>query len=323
MEKFVVLVNNDGYRKYTRNAAIIGGAYVPAFKNRLIKRAFEIHNSERMNRLVELPFKWIWYKVCMGGKYSKQDELYLVCYESFHMSYSRKFLKYVKRTYKKCKTVFLFSNPVCEYNMRRLMRIRDLYDEVFTFNREDAVNNGFIYCKEEGFVLPVLGPIEKLTSDVFFVGSDKGRLGLLHSIYEYLSKNGVLCNFYIVGVPKEKQIYKGIKYNQTISYEEVLENVKGSRCILEVLQNNQCYMSLRTAEAIQYHKKLLTTNLEIVDSDVYNPNIIQTVNKAEDIDVNFIKREISADLYKDLNIGDFEKFKEFVIKTLRKSEHVV
>lgn len=317
MSKFVVLVNNDGYRKFTVASAVAGGALVPRFQNKVLKKVFEIHNAWKLNQWCELPFKEKWYKFCFDeSQVLPQTKIYFIFYESFHMSYSKKYLQYLKEKYKNSKFVFYFSNPVNEYNLKRLLSVKKYYDKIITFNKKDAIVNDFLYCNYDAFLFPNF--LSKgIKSDVFFVGANKGRIDFIHSIYKRLTQAGLVCDFVVVDVPKEKQKYKSkIKYNKRITYEEVLQRVSNSRCVLEILQNGYCYSSIRTIEAFQYYKKILTTNIEVDKQWFYKPEIIQAFKKPEDIDIDFIRSAVAQSIFEDVKLGRFKDFADFIVQNL-------
>ena len=123
---------------------------------------------------------------------------------------------------------------------------------------------------------------------------------MLLSIYDKLSNAGLKCDFFICGVEKKDQIFReGIVYNKRISYDEVLKHVKASKCVLEVLQNGNNYVSIRTNEAIQYNKKLLTTNSEIINTSFYNKELVQ-IFSGDNIDTNFFVKEVASDVYNNI-----------------------
>ena len=79
MPKFAFLVNNDGYKKYTYEAARLAGASVPHVDK--WRKIFEIHNAEPLNRYFELPLKSVWYhKVVEETKFILDDEIYFILY---------------------------------------------------------------------------------------------------------------------------------------------------------------------------------------------------------------------------------------------------
>lgn len=315
MPKFAFLVNNDGYRKYTYEAAKAAGASVPHI-NRWMN-LFKIHNAEPLNRYFEFPLKSIWYrKVVDDSKFQTTDEVFFILYESFHMSYSRKLIKHYKKKYKNSKFIYLFTNPVNDYNLKRLSKIEDSLDAIFSFNKADADKYGYYFLETDLFLLPEQNNYE-LKTDVFFIGAEKGRLPLLLNIYRRLTDEGFICDFWITDVPAIKQEYTdAIHYNQRLSYDEVLKRVAQTHCIVEVLQDGKTYSSIRTLEAVQYHKKLLTTNSTVIDRWFYNPEIMQVFNCSNDINIDFIRKPVDYEIYKKINLGTFAAFKELIIKTM-------
>ena len=198
-----------------------------------------------------------------------------------------------------------------------LRKNEDCYEAIITFNEKDALTHGLLLCEHQPYRLPIYKSENLATSDVFFIGSDKGRLPKLISIYEKLSMAGLKCDFYIIGVPEDKQLYKdAIAYNKKISYEEVLQHVYATKCVLEVLQGNETYISIRTLEALQYHKKLLTENKKIKSYNFYDPQLIQVFSESGDIDISFIKKDI-GDIKSSTDIpGRAEEFHQFLIENV-------
>lgn len=88
--------------------------------------------------------------------------------------------------------------------------------------------------------------------------------------------------------------------------------------MLEILPFGQNYSSLRVCEALWYHKKLLTTNLEAPQEWFYHPEIVQCFSEAQDIDTEFITRPLSAEdeqrIFNGMNIGDFGVFADWIIR---------
>ena len=231
------------------------------------------------------------------------------------MSYSRRLIRHYKKKYPKAKFLYFFTNPAGEYNLNRLNRIVDLLDGVYSFNEADRKKYGFRDLEIDPFLLPQPDALTEDT-DVFFVGADKGRLPLLLSVFESLSSNGLTCDFWITGVAKEEQKYsEQIHYNQRLTYEEVLIHDAKTRCILEVLQDGKTYSSIRTTEAIQYKKKLLTTNTTIRELNYYNPNIFCAFTTAEEIPIAFILDKADDSEYSKVPQYSFKAFEEFVVRS--------
>ena len=320
MKKFVYFEYGNAYEAYINNAAqLVPEAYtfIP-FRNKWIMKMQILHNAWPLNNKKELPLKKIWFKRALKGMdLSGDDEIYFLLYLSFHLSYSRRFLLYLKEKFPKSKRCFMYLNPVTDLIEGKIRKNEDCYEAIITFNEKDALTHGLLLCEHQPYRLPIYKSENLATSDVFFIGSDKGRLPKLISIYEKLSMAGLKCDFYIIGVPEDKQLYKdAIAYNKKISYEEVLQHVYATKCVLEVLQGNETYISIRTLEALQYHKKLLTENKKIKSYNFYDPQLIQVFSESGDIDISFIKKDI-GDIKSSTDIpGRAEEFHQFLIENV-------
>ena len=93
------------------------------------------------------------------------------------------------------------------------------------------------------------------------------------SIYDRVTQLGLKCDFYVTEVEKDKQVAReGIIYNQRMPYRDVLKHVNQTKCILEILEDNENYFSLRTFEALAFRKKLITASPNILKADFYSPS---------------------------------------------------
>jgi len=320
MSKFVFFNYGEGYQKCIVNALRDDGeAYsFENFKESKLKRAFSLHNAWPVNKKCELPFKRIWFKrVLKGINICEQDEVYFLLYESFHLTYSKVFLRYLKRKYPNSKLCFMFSNPADDYNKTKVKYIEEYLDAIITFNKKDADENNYLFCPIQPYKVPIYDGKMEEHSDLFFIGADKGRLDKLLLIYEHLSREGAKCDFYIVGVPNDKQKYSDkIHYNQRLTYEEVLKKVASTNCVLELLQNEENYISIRTVEAMQYHTKLLTSNNSVKSSSLYNENTIQVFDKVGCIQADFVKSKADENQYPDESFCALEPFKEYLVNNV-------
>lgn len=317
MKKFVYLLYGDGYEECIKNALEQNAqAYVfQPFKYELIRKLHILHNARPLNEKKELPFKTIWFKRALKGmRLEKNDEVYFLLYESFHLSYSRGFLQYLRRNFPKAKICFMYWNPVIELIRGKVQKISDCLDAVITFNEKDAKQYGYQFCPNFPYKLPVYKDKSIPESDVFFIGADKGRLNKLIAIYEKLTNAGLKCDFHIVGVPEEKQKYRNeIIYNKMISYSEVLARVYAAKCVLEVLQGNEDYVSIRTFEALQYHRKLLTESKSSKKLEFYSPKIIQIFDTPECINTDFVREEVADSEYSDGCLGNAQAFHNYLL----------
>ena len=92
----------------------------------------------------------------------------------------------------------------------------------------------------------------------------------------------------------EKEKVKGIHYNQWLEYDQVLDYIKRSNCIVEIMDGAQDGVTLRTMEAICYNKKLLTNNKSMRESDYYKSGHIQVFESPDEIDTEFVRKRESV-----------------------------
>ena len=288
------------------------------FRAPLVHKLFEWHNAWPLNKMRELPFKSLWFgRVMKDLKIDEKDEIWFLMYESFHFSYSKSFLTMLRKRYGKARLCFKFTNPVTEQNRGKFNTVRQYYDAAITFSRKDAEENGFLYWPLQPMKICKYEAQEKYRSDIFFVGKDKGRLDILLDCYEKFTQSGLKCDFHIVEVPPEKQKYTDrIAYNQRIPYSEVLEREASTRCVLEILQNNEDYMSMRATEAFCYGKKLITNSKAYRDYPFYDPGIIWILDDIDAFDSNFVLDETQTS--RSFQTSAFEDFRDFLLKIDRK-----
>lgn len=319
MKKMYFLIEPTGYNKYI-SAAASGSGYAkvfPGYSHSIEERLFKLHNSWPLNKTHELPFKCIWNKLYTND--IPLDCKYILMAESFHLSYSKSFLNYLRKKYKDSKLCFVFSNPVGSYNLEKVELFKSYYDAIITFSKDDAAKYNFLYCDVLPYRLPNPDHTIKEENDVFFIGANKGRIGTILTIYQRLTDLGLKCDFYIVGVPEEAQVSgDGIVYNHRISYEEVLRHVQKSRCVLEILQEGCNYVSIKTCEAVHYHKKILTTNQYADESRVYNEQYVRIIHDVNDIDKDFVTAKIEDRIFEDSNLVEtFDPLISFLESSLK------
>lgn len=320
MKKFVYLLYGKAYEDCIISAIReVPEAYsFKPFSNRIVEKIQILHNSRLLNEKRELPLKGIWFKRALKEMdIEKDDEIYFILYESFHLSYSGNFLKYLKEKFPSCKLCFMYLNPVTELIAGKVKKVSHILDAVITFNEKDSKEYGLVFIPFQPYKLPIYKDDNIPESDVFFIGADKGRLSKLLSIYEKLTASGLKCDFHIVNVKEEDKKYSNdIIYNKTMTYSEVLARVNATKCVLEVLQNDEDYVSIRTAEALQYHRKLLTESESVKKYDFYNPKTIQVFDDISKINTDFIRETIKDSEFDKGYPGEASYFHELLVERI-------
>lgn len=324
MKRFCIFIDDNkfGYNRYIKMSAD-NAVCVNSFEG-VVKKVFELHFSWKLNAKRELPFKSLWYrKMLKNILVDRKSPFIFVFFESYLPSYSSGFLRYLKEMYPNSKNVFVAMNPITAYTYTKLSFVKAYYDIVVTFVKEDADKYGYSYYP---YAYPYYIPFEKEIGesniDVLFVGADKGRLEKLITIYEYLTSKGYNCEFYISGVSDQEQKYRDmIHYNTYLAYDEVINKVRQSKCILEIIQGDYNYCSLRMLEAMLCHKKLLTTNKRATELSVYDPRYIQILDDNKPIELTFIDEKISDDVFPKNDFCSFASFETFIDKSLGVDVH--
>lgn len=106
---------------------------------------------------------------------------------------------------------------------------------------------------------------------------------MLIDVCQKLTKCGVKCGFYILGVPKEcrKSVDGMIYLDKPISYMDNLKIVANSKCLLELMQPGAVGYTFRTSEALLYGKILLTDNIAIKNAPFFNENDVFLLNELD------------------------------------------
>lgn len=193
------------------------------------------------------------------------------------------------------------------------------FDKVYSFDKQDAqrLNIDYLplfYTSEYAEVRN--SNQDKIYDIVFFGTHHSDRLDIIKKI-ELLCKENNLSfrhhlytNFlykfklrFFYKFPKEN-----LKYLKTkiLSIEEIVNIYKQSKVVLDIEMSNQTGLTIRTIEALGAGKKLLTTNKEIINSEIYDSNYIQILNR-DDI-------KIDLDFFKDNDINNTEQFEKYSLE---------
>ena len=160
------------------------------------------------------------------------------------------------------------------------------FEKVYSFDSDDCKEFGFQYTN---FMYSWVKPKKssRQRSDIYFVGHDKGRKEMIEAIYLNMKKNGINCDFTINGTDVE-DVLDGCYRNRPLTYQDIIDEIQNTNCILEVLQEGQAGVTLRYYEALLYGKKLLTNNQRVKNLPFYTTNQFQVFNRTTDIDVKWL-----------------------------------
>ena len=189
----------------------------------------------------------------------------------------------------------MFSNVVkisgAVYKYGTFDHLTEVFDKVFAFDKNDAEKYHFDFSPLMYSRSPHYQEKEKVF-DVFYVGNAKDRLSELHQIYQKCFEANLKCLFYINGVPKSYQKFPGIHYNELLSYEEVLNFISQSKCMVDAIQGGSTAMTIKVCESVIYDKKLITTNENIVKESYYDESRFLLYNDKCEFE-NFVRSSIT------------------------------
>ena len=158
---------------------------------------------------------------------------------------------------------------------------------VFSFDQKDCETYGFIYHSTNYSMVP-LDARESTETDAFFVGVSKGRAESLGTIYTRIKDAGGTPEFFISGMKNNEIRVEGIHYNQWLDYGQVLDHIRKTNCLIEVMDGDQNGVTLRTMEAVCYNKRLLTNNRSVMQSPFYESGFIKVFDSIDSIDISFV-----------------------------------
>ncbi|MBO5635079.1 MAG: hypothetical protein J5907_06645 [Bacteroidales bacterium] len=109
-----------------------------------------------------------------------------------------------------------------------------------------------------------------------FFWRDKGRFDILINLKKSLEREGVEVKLEIL---KPFAGRAGFYREKLIPYRKVIDYVKEADILLDYYIYPETGLSLRAMEALFFGKKLITNNLEILESDFYNPANIYVLDR--------------------------------------------
>lgn len=263
-----------------------------------------IHTSFRLNQILHLPFRHIWYDFLYKKVKNPENEI-LITYATLFYSYDvdvflKKWMKKGIKTY----VVFLDSlssqiyigQHICPHIMKYVDN-----DHIFSFDKGDCDKYGFKYLNESYYVRKNVPEQSKVEYDAYLLARTKpGRSEIINHIYEICKKHDVKLRIDFVAEPAvDKDFYKNpgqlnpeIKViPKCVEYRETVKRASKANCIIEVGQGGVNAPTLRYFESVIMGKKLLTNIDYTKNLNFYNPKYMKITDFDEkNIDFDWIKK---------------------------------
>ncbi len=281
--------------------------------NGVLSKLQKICVSERVNKLVNIPFKRIWINDFSKwlGKGIYEDDICFVFSknQSWLLEYhDGLYFQILRKKYPRSKIVMYLTDVISSFFEFDVSFFKEKCDYVFSYDKDDSENYDLMYVPLPYSKVTIPKDKRLQNFDVFFCGKAKNRLDEIHNIYDYLTDNGFKCLFFVTGVERSKRRSDGIIYNHRIKYSKYLQYMSNSKAILEVIQKDSNGDTLRVKEALSYSKLLITNNCDIIRSVHYNPEQIFIYEKKSGMNINLFKKNLGAKF----DAVSFEEFYQII-----------
>ncbi|MGB5920493.1 hypothetical protein [Arcobacter sp.] len=193
------------------------------------------------------------------------------------------------------------------------------FDKVYSFDKKDAKTLNIKYLPlfyTQEYKIVRNSSQDKIYDIVFFGTHHSGRLDIIKKIESLSKKNNLKFKHHLYtnafykfklrlfsSFPKEDLKYLKTK---TLTLKDIVKIYEQSKAVLDIEMSNQTGLTIRTIEALGAGKKLLTTNKEIINSEIYDSNYVQIIDR-DDI-------KIDSDFFKDNAIDNTEKLKKYSLE---------
>ena len=164
--------------------------------------------------------------------------------------------------------------------------------EILSYDKMDCQKYHFRYVGSFYHLIEAEQNGNDYTSDIYFIGTDKGRFAYISSLETNLRSAGISTCFMYVSVIKH---FFNKRFCRPIPYSSVLGCVRHSKSILDVTRKGQFGLTLRFFEAMFLNKKLLTTNSYVAEYKLYDPAKILILGA--DTSIETIQKFIESDFY--------------------------
>lgn len=260
---------NRHYIKYGNRDKLV---FAPLYK--IYKKGFLYQIAALWMQKLGIPFQSIWYD---DWKKKVRDYDVVIVF-AVHLSW--KVLAYIRKKNPNVRLIVWFWDSINEkvcYDKKYIDNC-----EVWSFDKEDCIKYGF--KENTQFFIERNGSKKKnILYDAMFVGREKGRKDIISEITTKLYSYHFKIYTYLLSDNTQNGM----------EYDEVLDIVEQSLCIIDVPKPNQSGLTLRVLEAIFYNKKLITTNKNVVEEEFYNPqNILVWDNPTQEELISFFTKPV-------------------------------
>jgi len=176
------------------------------------------------------------------------------------------------------KSIAFFNDNI--YRCPKIIKVIPNFDEVYSFEKEDCEKHNlkfisnWIYSVEDQEI-----PGNSFDYDVFNISSKDHRFKTISKVADELKKQNIKSKI-IIFDKKNKNSNPNIEFiAKYIQIADVQKLMTRSKILLDIHRKDQNGLTFRVFESMSLHKKLITTNSNIVNYDFYNPNNILVIEE--------------------------------------------
>ena len=257
------------------------------------KHIFDLIESKlyglRVNSRINLPGKFVWRKYYSLSQvmFDGSKKNIIIFSDMTRLLSDAKYWKKMKKKYGLVYCLILLNS--CRHDLNKkseeISRILEFMpvDIIYTFDKRDADEFHLEHFHSMLSEIPTTESYDSV-NDFYFIGQKKNRIKEITALYYYLTELGYKCLFRVTGADENDiKAFPGIIFNKPITYEESIEELKSSKCIIDVKIPEQKGLSLRYFEAIIYNKLLLSNNESVMEENFYNSEYMYIYNDVCDI----------------------------------------
>lgn len=268
-------------------------------KGKIQSLLFKFHVSRIINSIVDLPFKQVWLNntIKLKKDYSNLPYCFIFFSNLLEKKYVRDYIIKLHEIYPDAKFVCYYSDLIesSKWFMEKTPeKLQLLFDLFISYDHKEAAKYNINYYPTTYSNIKYDADEKTSTCDVFFLANAKDRLSKIYEVYNILTSNGLICEFYLTNVSTKEQIaLQGVHFIDKMSYIDNLKHIQKCKAILEIEQNGATGPTLRTWESINFGKLLVTDNSSIVKTPFYDERFISIFSSAQSININQIKEYTS------------------------------
>lgn len=260
----------------------------------LIKKLCKLHFSAFLYNYFDVPGKSIWNATYFKDDFKTKRPLCFIFMGGWLEFDNYGLFNYLKKNYPEAKYVLFLQDLINKIRRGNkwlqvdVERVKTTFDLILSFDQSNCDTYGFIYHPLVFSSYHGIIDNKIADSDVYFLGKAKNRLSEIIGAFEKLRSFGLKCDFYLVGVKEEDQVYKDeICYISGMDYQTNLQHILHTKCLLEVMQQNGTGYTQRMCEAVALDKKIITNNSRIDEAPFYNNKYILKYRNPSEIAKEF------------------------------------